>query len=34
MSKLNYDKRFLARFKKEIKKRIDGLIENIDDFSH
>ena len=32
MSKDKYNKRYLARFKKEIEKRIDELNENMDDF--
>ena len=34
MSKDKYSKKDLARFKKEIQKRIDELNENMDDFDN
>ena len=34
MSKDKYNKRYLARFKKEIQKRIDELNEIMDDFDY
>ena len=34
MAKNKYNKTYLARFKKEIQKRIDELNENTDDFDN
>ena len=34
MSKYKYNKRYLARWKKEIQKRIDALNENMNDFDY